>query len=61
MTENKKVMLQTSMGEITLELFAYMPITAGNFEKLVAKGFYDGTIFHRVIAAFNSSCYRQVA
>jgi len=40
------------MGEITLELFFYMPITAGNFEKLVSRGFYDGTIFHRVIDGF---------
>src|SRR5207245_10781058 len=29
-----------------------MPITAGNFRKLVAQGFYDGTIFHRVIPNF---------
>jgi peptidylprolyl isomerase len=29
-----------------------MPITAGNFEKLVKEGFYDGVIFHRVIDGF---------
>ncbi len=29
-----------------------MPITTGNFEKLVKEGFYDGTIFHRVIENF---------
>ena len=29
-----------------------MPITAGNFETLVKKGFYDGVIFHRVIPNF---------
>jgi peptidylprolyl isomerase len=29
-----------------------MPITAGNFQKLVQEGFYDGTIFHRVIPGF---------
>jgi peptidylprolyl isomerase len=29
-----------------------MPVTAGNFEKLVAKGFYEGVIFHRVIPKF---------
>ena len=29
-----------------------MPITTGNFEKLVKEGFYDGTIFHRVIDEF---------
>lgn len=48
-----KVLLQTSMGDVTIELFdATMPITTGNFRKLVEKGFYDGTIFHRVIAGF---------
>jgi len=46
------VLLQTSMGNITLELASDMPITAGNFEKLVKQGFYDGVIFHRVIKDF---------
>jgi peptidylprolyl isomerase len=48
----KKVLLKTSMGDITIELAEDMPITAGNFEKLVAKGYYNGTIFHRIIAGF---------
>jgi peptidylprolyl isomerase len=47
-----KVQLKNNMGEITLELYPDMPITAGNFQKLVEKGFYDGTIFHRVIDGF---------
>ena len=47
-----KVLLNTSMGDLTLELFDDMPITAGNFRKLVEKGFYDGTIFHRIIDGF---------
>ena len=47
-----KVLLQTSMGNITIELASDMPITAGNFEKLVKQGFYDGVIFHRVIKDF---------
>jgi len=47
-----KVRLETNMGTITLELFADMPITAGNFEKLAKSGYYDGVIFHRVIAGF---------
>ena len=47
-----KVQLKTNMGEITLQLYPDMPITAGNFQKLVEKGFYDGTIFHRVIDGF---------
>jgi peptidylprolyl isomerase len=46
------VRLETSMGEIVLRLRSDMPITAGNFEKLVRKGFYNGTIFHRVIDKF---------
>jgi peptidylprolyl isomerase len=47
-----KVLLKTSMGDITLQLYEEMPITAGNFQKLVEKGFYDGTIFHRIIDGF---------
>ncbi len=47
------VLLQTTMGDVKIELFEKtMPITTGNFRKLVEKGFYDGTIFHRVIADF---------
>ena len=40
------------MGDIVIKLYDDMPITAGNFEKLVREGFYDGIIFHRVIAGF---------
>ncbi len=48
-----EVLLQTTLGDIRLELFeATMPITAGNFRKLVEKGFYNGVIFHRVIPRF---------
>ena len=47
------VTLETNMGNIKIELFEKeMPITAGNFRKLVEKGFYDGIIFHRVIPDF---------
>jgi peptidylprolyl isomerase len=48
----KKVLLKTSMGDIILQLYEDMPITAGNFQKLVEKGFYDGTVFHRIISGF---------
>jgi len=48
----KKVVLETSKGEITIQLYGDMPITSGNFEKLVSQGFYDGIIFHRVIDGF---------
>jgi peptidyl-prolyl cis-trans isomerase A (cyclophilin A) len=47
-----KVLLQTSVGNITLELRNDKPITSGNFKNLVEQGVYDGTIFHRVIAGF---------
>jgi peptidylprolyl isomerase len=47
-----KVLIKTNMGEIVIQLYEDMPITAGNFQKLVEKGFYDGTIFHRVIDNF---------
>lgn len=40
-------------GIIKVELLPeYAPITCANFEKLVGEGFYDGLIFHRVIAGF---------
>src|SRR5208337_4780264 len=48
----RKVLLETTMGNITIALDPAMPVTAGNFETLVTKGFYDGTIFHRVISGF---------
>jgi len=50
--DKTNVLLQTSMGDITLELFDDMPSTAGNFLKLVENRFYDGTIFHRIIDGF---------
>jgi peptidylprolyl isomerase len=51
-TQATLVRLETTMGNITIELRTDMPITAGNFEKLAKQGFYDGTIFHRVIDGF---------
>ena len=54
MMSNKstKIVLETNKGNIVIELYDDMPITAGNFEKLVSEGFYDGVIFHRVIEGF---------
>lgn len=44
---------KTSMGDITVNLFAQeTPVTVNNFVVLAQKGFYDGTIFHRVIEDF---------
>lgn len=52
-TDNKFVLLKTNMGEIKVELFnSTMPVTAGNFQKLVEEKFYNGIIFHRVIDGF---------
>lgn len=51
--QNPVAVLETSQGTIKIELFKdQMPITAGNFEKLVRDGFYDETKFHRVIENF---------
>ncbi len=47
------VKLETSMGDITLELNQdKAPVTVANFLQYVKDGFYDGTIFHRVIPTF---------
>jgi peptidylprolyl isomerase len=46
------VLLETTKGDITIKLYDDMPITAGNFKKLVSEGFYNGVIFHRVIPGF---------
>ena len=47
------IILSTNVGDITLELFAdKAPITVKNFLAYVDAGFYDGTIFHRVIPDF---------
>jgi cyclophilin family peptidyl-prolyl cis-trans isomerase len=47
-----KVLLQTSAGNITLELRTDKPITTSNFINIVSHGWYDGSNFHRVIAGF---------
>ena len=47
------VTLKTTAGDITIELDTKnTPITANNFITLAQKGFYDNTIFHRVIKGF---------
>ncbi len=47
-----KVLLETSMGNITIMLRDDKPNTAGNFKNLVLEGMYDNTTFHRVISGF---------
>ena len=45
--------IETSKGKIVLDLFAKeAPKTVNNFVFLAREGFYDGTVFHRVIADF---------
>ncbi len=50
---NPRVLLETSKGDITIELFAAeAPKTVENFLAYVRSGHYDGTVFHRVIPNF---------
>lgn len=52
MAENL-ILLETTMGNMKIKLYDdKAPMTAKNFRDLVQKGFYDGTIFHRVIKNF---------
>ena len=51
--ETATVKMETSKGTIVLELdAANAPVTVDNFLTYVKEGFYDGTIFHRVISNF---------
>jgi len=51
--ENPMVKLETSAGDITLELYTdKAPVTVENFLRYVNEGFYSGTVFHRVIRNF---------
>ncbi len=51
--QNPQVLIETSMGDIKIELFKEKaPITVKNFLNYVKEGFYDGLIFHRVIKDF---------
>ena len=47
------IRFETTLGEFTIELFEEKaPLTAANFMKYVDEGFFDGTIFHRVVPGF---------
>ncbi len=51
--ENPRVLMQTSQGDITLELYPEKaPITVKNFLRYVDEDFYSGIQFHRVISDF---------
>jgi len=47
-----KVKIQTTLGDIIVRLYDETPIHRDNFVKLVKEGYYDGTLFHRVIKDF---------
>lgn len=47
-----KVKLETTMGDIVVELYDETPQHRDNFVKLVQEGYYDGVLFHRVIKDF---------
>ena len=53
MAESNVVVMETSLGTIKLELYPdKAPVTVQNFLGYVDEGFYDGTVFHRVIPNF---------
>ncbi len=48
-----KIKMETSIGTMEFTLFDdLVPVTAGNFKKLVSEGYYDGVVFHRIIKNF---------
>ena len=47
-----KVKIQTMLGDIVVRLYDETPLHRDNFVKLVKEGYYDGTLFHRVIKNF---------
>ena len=50
---NPRVLMETSMGNVTIELFQdRAPVTVKNFLHYVDNHHYDGTIFHRVMPTF---------
>jgi peptidyl-prolyl cis-trans isomerase A (cyclophilin A) len=50
---NPVVIIDTSLGSITIELFqAQAPVSVENFLQYVRDGFYPGTIFHRVVSGY---------
>jgi cyclophilin family peptidyl-prolyl cis-trans isomerase len=52
-SQSTKILLETSKGNIELQLYPELaPATVANFLRYVDEGFYNGTIFHRVINSF---------
>jgi len=53
MNQNPKIKIETSMGDIVVELYpSKAPISVKNFLNYVDEGFYEGTVFHRVMLDF---------
>ncbi|MEL0162947.1 MAG: peptidylprolyl isomerase, partial [Halieaceae bacterium] len=51
--DNPRVLMKTTDGDIVIELYAEKsPVTVENFLSYVDAGYYDGTVFHRVISNF---------
>lgn len=51
-TNSAKVKVETSLGDFTILLYGDTPAHRDNFLKLAREGYYDGTLFHRVINQF---------
>ena len=47
-----KARIQTTLGDIVVRLYDDTPLHRDNFIRLASDGFYDGTLFHRVIKDF---------
>lgn len=50
--ERTQVLIQTDLGDILIELYNETPQHRDNFIKLVSEGYYNGSLFHRVIPDF---------
>lgn len=51
--QSKLAVLETAQGPITIEFFPQVaPNHVSNFEKLAESGFYNGTVFHRIVKGF---------
>jgi cyclophilin family peptidyl-prolyl cis-trans isomerase len=47
------ILFETTLGDFKIELYEKeAPISAANFKQYVEKGFFDGTIFHRIVPGF---------
>lgn len=52
LTDEPVFAIETSLGTIKVKLYEKTPLHRANFSKLALSGFYDGTLFHRVIRGF---------